>query len=192
MELREIQHQLETTLSEKRYIHSLNVAQEAVKLAGQYGGNADKAYLAGLLHDCAKEIAYEKALQLLEKYGIVVDAFLLKRGKLLHGPLGACMAQSNFGISDPEILDAIWYHTTAKANMGLLTKIIYIADFVEPGRTFEGVQELRTAVYQQGLDAGILLGLDQTIIRLVRMGQAIHPDTVHARNYLLMNQEEKR
>ena len=69
MELREIQHQLETTLSEKRYIHSLNVAQEAVKLAGQYGGNADKAYLAGLLHDCAKEIAYEKALQLLEKYG---------------------------------------------------------------------------------------------------------------------------
>lgn len=187
IELEKIKKDLEEVLSEKRYNHSLGVADEAVRLAEHYGADRDKAYVAGLVHDCAKEIENAKAKAMLtEKYGLTIDPIAMCTHKLLHGPLGACIAQKEFEIYDAEILDAIKYHTTAKANMSLLTKIIYIADYIEPNRDFDGVEELRTIAYED-IDKAILVGIDFTLDELLARGNMFHPDTVHARNWLLLH-----
>lgn len=186
MEVRKIQQRIQSTLSEKRFLHSLGVAEEAQKLALHYGASEEKAYLAGLLHDCAKEIPAEQALTMLDKYGIVVDEITKRTPRLLHGSLGACFSQAEFEITDPEILDAVRFHTTGKANMNLLTKIIYIADYIEPNRRFDGVEELRVLAYES-IDSAIIRGIDYTITDLIQSGLALHPDTIHARNYLLLS-----
>ncbi len=186
MEESKIKKYLENALSEKRFKHSLGVAEEAERLADKYGADKKKAYLAGLVHDVAKEIDTDSARNMLkDRFGIRVDPVTYNVPKLLHAPLGACLAQTEFGIFDAEILDAVKYHTTAKADMSLLTKIIYMADYIEPNRDFEGVEELRKQAYQD-LDEAIITGLDYTISELLSDGKMFHPDTVHARNYLIL------
>lgn len=186
IDIESIKNYLENNLSKKRYTHSLGVADEAVKLAEHYGADADKAYIAGLVHDCAKEVENSKAKSLLsDRYGLELDPVAMRTHKLLHGPLGTCIAQSEFGICDADILDAIRYHTTAKADMSILTKIIYIADYIEPNRDFDGVGELRELAYKD-IDEAILIGIDYTLGELLEGGNMFHPDTVHARNYLLL------
>lgn len=186
MEESKIKKYLENALSEKRFKHSLGVAEEAERLADKYGTDKKKAYLAGLVHDVAKEIDTDSARNMLkDRFGIRVDPVTYNVPKLLHAPLGACLAQTEFGIFDAEILDAVKYHTTAKADMSLLTKIIYMADYIEPNRDFEGVEELRKQAYQD-LDEAIITGLDYTISELLSDGKMFHPDTVHARNYLIL------
>ena len=186
MEESKIKKYLENALSEKRFKHSLGVAEEAERLADKYGADKKKAYLAGLVHDVAKEIDTDSARNMLkDRFGIRVDPVTYNVPKLLHAPLGACLAQTEFGIFDAEILDAVKYHTTAKADMSLLTKIIYMADYIEPNRDFEGVEELRKQTYQD-LDEAIITGLDYTISELLSDGKMFHPDTVHARNYLIL------
>lgn len=182
----EIKNQLKEILSEKRYKHSLGVADEAEKLARRYGADVHKAYLAGLVHDCAKEYDPNDMENILRtKYGISADYMSRLMPKILHGQLGACDAQSKFFIYDPEVLDAVRYHTTGKGSMSLLTKIIYIADYIEPGRDFDGVEALRKKAYEN-LDEAIILGIDETIKDLLNRGLVIHPDTVHARNDLVI------
>lgn len=186
MEESKIKKYLENALSEKRFKHSLGVAEEAERLADKYGADKKKAYLAGLVHDVAKEIDTDSARNMLkDRFGIRVDPVTYNVPKLLHAPLGACLAQTEFGIFDAEILDAVKYHTTAKADMSLLTKIIYMADYIEPNRDFNGVEELRKQAYQD-LDEAIITGLDYTISELLSDGKMFHPDTVHARNYLIL------
>ena len=186
MEESKIKKYLENALSEKRFKHSLGVAEEAERLADKYGADKKKAYLAGLVHDVAKEIDTDSARTMVkDRFGIRVDPVTYNVPKLLHAPLGACLAQTEFGIFDAEILDAVKYHTTAKADMSLLTKIIYMADYIEPNRDFEGVEELRKQAYQD-LDEAIITGLDYTISELLSDGKMFHPDTVHARNYLIL------
>lgn len=186
MEESKIKKYLENALSEKRFKHSLGVAEEAERLADKYGADKKKAYLAGLVHDVAKEIDMDSARNMLkDRFGIRVDPVTYNVPKLLHAPLGACLAQTEFGIFDAEILDAVKYHTTAKADMSLLTKIIYMADYIEPNRDFDGVEELRKQAYQD-LDEAIITGLDYTISELLSDGKMFHPDTVHARNYLIL------
>lgn len=192
MGIDDIKEYLKENLSEKRYKHSIGVAEEAVRLAERYGSDKEKAYITGLVHDCAKEIENSEAKKMLsDDYNIVLDAVTLNTHKLLHGPLGACMAQDKFGICDLEILDAIRYHTTAKASMNIFTKIIYIADYIEPNRDFDGVEDLRKLAYEN-IDEAILLGLDWTITELTEKGSMFHPDTVHARNYLLLDKMNKQ
>lgn len=192
MDIEEIKAELKRTLSEKRYIHSLGVADESKKLAKKYGANPEQAYLAGLVHDCAKEVPPQNMEDLLKnKYRIAIDAFSRMTPKILHGPLGACEAQSRFGIYDPEILDAIKYHTTGKGGMSLLSKIIYIADYIEPNRDFDGVEELRSLAYKD-IDEAIIKGIDDTIADLTSRGLLLHPDTIHARNSLIMKRAEKQ
>ena len=190
METTKIKNYLQGMLSPKRYQHSLGVAETAARLARHYGADEEKAYLAGLVLDCGKEVEPEDAAGILkERYGITADAMSLKMPRLLHGPLGACMAQSEFDIYDPEVLDAIRYHTTGKANMSLLSKIVYIADYIEPGRDFEGVDQLRELTCRD-MDAAIIQGIDFTICDLVEQGKTIHPDTVHCRNDLLVRRDQ--
>lgn len=182
----EIKTELRNILSEVRYNHSLGVASEAEKLARRYSADEGKAYIAGLVHDCAKEYPPDQMEAILKKdYGVSVDAMSRLMPKIMHGPLGALDAQKKFGIYDPEILDAIACHTTGKGNMTLLSKIIYIADYIEPNRDFEGVDRLRRLAYEN-IDEAIILGIDETIIDLIQRGLVIHPDTVHARNDLII------
>ena len=110
METTKIKNYLQGMLSPKRYQHSLGVAETPAPQARHYRADEEKAYLAGLVHDCGKEVEPEDAAGILkERYGITADAMSLKMPRLLHGPLGACMAQSEFDIYDPEVLDAIRY-----------------------------------------------------------------------------------
>lgn len=182
-----IQKYLINNLSVKRYEHSLGVANEAVQLAKKYDADAEKAFIAGLVHDCAKEIDADTSVKILkERYGIVPDDDLLFVPRLLHGLLGSCIVRSEFEIDDAEIIDAVRYHTTGKAGMNILTKIIYIADYIEPGRTYPDVDKLRRITYKN-IDEGILYSLDYTICDLVNKKISIHPDTVNCRNFLLKN-----
>ena len=189
MSIEEIKTELRSILSKKRYIHSLGVAGEAEKLARRYGADTAKAYLAGLVHDCAKEYKPDDMEKILKsEYGVSVDSMSRVMPKILHGPLGACEAQSKFGIYDPEILDAVKYHTTGKGGMCLLTKIVYIADYIEPNRDFDGVETLRKMAYDN-IDEAIIHGIDETIKDLLERGLVIHPDTMHARNDLIMKRK---
>lgn len=184
--LDEIKIELGKILSETRYRHSLGVADEAEKLARRYGIDQQKAYLAGLVHDCAKEYPPEDMEKILKKeYGISVDSMSKLMPKILHGPLGACEAQRKFDIYDPEILDAIKCHTTGKGNMSMLAKIVYVADYIEPNRVFDGVSKLRKLAYED-INEAIILGIDQTIEDLIKRGLIIHPYTINARNDLII------
>lgn len=190
--IEEIKAELKKILSEKRYVHSLGVADEARKLAAKYGVDESRAYLAGLVHDCAKEVPPQDMEGILKnKYGVSVDSMSKLTPKILHGVLGACEAQSKFGIYDPEILDAVKYHTTGKGNMSMLAKIIYIADYIEPNRDFDGVNELRRLAYKD-IDEAIIKGIDDTIRDLIERGLLLHPDTIHARNDLIIKRNQKK
>lgn len=189
MHTAEIKKKLSTALSQRRYTHSLNTAAEAERLARHYGEDAEKAYLAGLVHDCAKEIDGTEAIRLLkEEYGVMPDAVAESMPSLLHGVLGACIAKSKFDVEDADILSAIKYHTTGAAGMSLLQKIIYIADYTEPGRSYDDVDILRRIAYDD-LDAAILYAVDYTIKKLVKNGQPIHPNTVSCRNDILLRRQ---
>lgn len=190
-DIEEIKAQLKRDLSEKRYVHSLGVADEAKKLAVRYGVDPDRAYIAGLVHDCAKEVPPQDMEGILKsRYGVTVDSMSRRMPKILHGALGACEAQRRFGIYDPEILDAVKYHTTGKGGMSMMAKIIYIADYIEPNRDFDGVEHLRQLAYKD-IDEAIIKGIDDTIIDLIGRGLLLHPNTIHARNDLVIKRENK-
>ncbi len=187
----EIKSRLQERLSEKRYQHSIGVAEEGKRLAEHYGADPQKAYLAGLVHDCAKEISVSDTFSELARFGITPDAASKEAPWLLHGALGACVAKEEFGILDEEVLDAVRCHTIGKAGMSLLSKIIFIADFIEPGRTYPDVEMLRTMTYEN-LEQAMLFGIDYTINLLVGKKMILHPAMVECRNDLLIaSQKEK-
>lgn len=169
-------------LKNKRIPHVLGTEQEAVRLAERYGADVEKARVAALLHDCTKKLNMEEQLALCEQYGIELDALEQKALKLLHAKTGAEIARDVFGVDD-EIYRAIWWHTTGHANMTLLEKIIYLADYMEPTRDFPGVEDLRKACYED-LDKGLLLGLEMSIEEMTAMGNPVHHATVEARDAL--------
>lgn len=181
----EIEKYLKGILKEGRFKHSLSVRDTAVKLAKMYSVNVDKARIAGLVHDCAKNMSDEEILALVKKKSIVIDEISLKAPQLLHGVAGALVAETVFGIHDTEILDAISYHTTGRRNMTLLDKIIYIADYVEPLRNFDGVDKLRKSV-QNDLNEALLLCCNNTINYVISKGELLHQNTVDVRNDLLL------
>lgn len=184
MTIDEMKVQLEKELSPRRFTHSLNVMLTAVRLAKDYNEDGEKAAVAGLLHDCARNIRGAKVFELCEKYGIMIDEVSAVQPELLHGPLGSRIAGTVYGIEDKAVLEAIGCHTTGKYNMGLLDKIIFIADYIEPGRKFKGVEEVRKAA-RKNLDLAVLMALDKTILHVVGKKALIHTDTVKARNYII-------
>ena len=183
-------NKLKSMLSEKRYKHSLGVCDEAVKLAEKYGADTEKAYTAGILHDCAKGYDSDEQIKLCQKYGVVLDDITLACKPVIHAPLGAKIAKAEYGVNDKDVLDAIMCHTVAKENMSLLDKIIYIADMIEPMRDFDGVEELRKAAYEN-IDRAFILGLKQSIVFNAQKNKIIHPNTLSAWNYMLMNGKQK-
>lgn len=166
----------------KRIAHVQGTEQEAVSLARRWGANEVHARRAAILHDCTKYLTLEEQLRLCERYQVKLDDMERVAVKLLHSKTGAALAEHLFG-EEEEICQAICWHTTGKAGMSLLEKILYIADYMEPTRDFEGVERLRKLAYQD-LDAAVLLGTEMTIEEMVRYGNPIHPNTLAARDYL--------
>lgn len=180
----EIVEKLAKTLSPKRLRHSLGVSATAAELAERHGADPAKARLAGLLHDCARGMPSNLLLQKAEAFAIVLNDVELREPALLHAPVGAKLAGTEYGIDDPEILSAIRWHTTGGPAMGLLDEIIFLADYIEPGRDFAGVDKPRSLALTD-LDAALLAVYDQTLIHLVEKRGLIHPATIEGRNSLL-------
>jgi nicotinate-nucleotide adenylyltransferase len=170
-------------LKPKRMPHVLGTEQEAIRLARQYGADVTDARIAALLHDCTKKLDMEEQLNLCRRYHIELDELEQRALKLLHSKTGAEIARDVFGVKD-EIYEAIRWHTTGKADMTLLEKVIYMADYVEPTRDFPGVERLRAAVHTD-LDKGLLMGLSDSIAEMEERGNPVHHNTIEARDYLL-------
>ncbi|MCM1363491.1 MAG: bis(5'-nucleosyl)-tetraphosphatase (symmetrical) YqeK [Faecalibacterium sp.] len=173
-------------LKEKRYIHSLNVADSAVYLAEKYGGDRDKAYIAGLLHDVTKNEIPDNQLQMLTDNGIILSQTELNNPKLWHAMSGAVYAEKVLGITDKEILGAIRYHTTGKAGMTLLEKIVYIADYISAERDYEDVDVMRELA-DESLDKAALYALKFSLKSLSKKEKLIHTDSVEFYNELIIS-----
>ncbi len=167
----------------KRHAHILGVEEEAARLTQRWGGDEDIARRAGILHDCTKYWPMERHLACCKQYGIPLDDLELRSEKLLHSKTGACMAKYVFGQPD-EVYDAIFYHTTGKGDMTTLEKIIYLADYMEPNRDFDGVEQLRTLAYED-LDAAVALGCEMSIQEMEEKGREVHPNTIAALESLI-------
>lgn len=172
-------------LKNKRIPHVLGTEQEAIHLALRYGADVEKARVAALLHDCTKKLEMEDQILLCRQYGIELDDLESNALKLLHAKTGAAIARDVFGV-DEEIYSAIYWHTTGRAHMTLLEKVMYLADYIEPTRDFPGVDELRTACYQD-LDKGLKMGLEMTIQEMHDRGNPVHRATLEADEYLKGN-----
>ena len=178
-----INQNLHGVLKPTRFEHTQNVAVEAANLAKFWGADVEKAYTAGLLHDCAKDFPPEKTLELCQKYDIELDDVMKHQLDLVHSFLGAVIAQNDYLINDIEILNAIKYHTTGKPEMSLLEKIIYIADVIEPARKpYKGLEEIRKLSYEN-LDKAMYIALNSTIDYNREKLRMIHSLSLSALNY---------
>ena len=166
----------------KRIPHVQGCEEEAVRLARHWGADTAHARRAAILHDCTKYLNLEEQLQLCERYGIELDDMERGAVKLLHAKTAAALAKHVFGQPE-EVCQAIYWHTTGKADMTLLEKILYIADYMEPSRNFEGVERLRDLAYAD-LDKAVLLGTEMTVEEMKGYGNPVHPNTLKARDFL--------
>ena len=183
MELSQMEQKLQGMLSEKRYRHSLGVMETAVKMAQIFGVSPKQAQLAGLLHDCAKDIDKSIMPKMCEKLGVHLDPVKLEQRSLIHADLGAKIAEYAFGIEDTEILDAIRYHTLGRPNMTVLEKILYIADFTEPNRkSFPGLDELRK-LSEEDLDLAMLRAVESSINYVKSQGNLLHEQSVKTQKF---------
>ena len=172
-------------MKQKRVPHVMGVEEESVRLAEHWGADPMLARRAAILHDCTKYLELEEQLELCRQYGVELDPLEQQAVKLLHSKTGACIARAVFGEPD-EVYEAIYWHTTAKADMTLLEKIIYMADYIEPNRDFEGVERLRHLAYTD-LDKALLLGVETTIQEMQERRLPIHQKTIEARTWLRAN-----
>lgn len=172
---------LKTKLSSYRFVHSLEVAKSAVYLAEKYGGDKEKMYLAGLLHDILKEADREETFFYIKKYGMKLTKLEENTKKLWHAPVGAEFIKNELHIEDEEIITAVRYHTTGRRNMTLGEKILFIADFISADRDYNGADEMRERA-EKSLEYAMDMGLSFTIADLVEQGRPIHPDTIDAYN----------
>lgn len=178
-----IQEQLKRALDEPRFEHTLGVMYTAGCMAMAHGYDIQKAMLAGLLHDCAKCMTHEERLTLCEAYHVEVTASELENKALLHAKAGAILAKIEYDITDVDILHAIAVHTTGEPNMNMLDKIIYIADYIEPGRDKAPNLELVRSLAYKDLDACMAQILYDTLNYLNTRGGLIDPTTAEAHEF---------
>ena len=185
MDYTDIKNKLKEDLSQERYLHSIGTADCASELARIYGEDEGKAYLAGLLHDCAKCFPKEKLLEMTEKY-VPIEISERENYKTLHAPVSAYVAQKDFGVTDSEILSAIRWHTLGKLDMTNFEKIIFLADKIEPNtRDKSYAQNIKSVLKEQnGLNKAILMCYKETIKSLVARDLKICTLTVEIYNKL--------
>lgn len=171
-------------LSQKRFKHTTSVVEAALTLSYRYGVNLRKTYLAAMLHDYAKELKEDEKRTLCKEFAIPLDDIQEKNINLMHGQLSAKLSQKEFGINDPEILDAISYHNTGRAGMSLLEKIIKVADTIEANRkSYPALEEIRT-LSVSNLDRAVYTSIESGISFTQKKGHTVHPYGTAALQYL--------
>jgi predicted HD superfamily hydrolase involved in NAD metabolism len=184
-----IKEYLRNTLSAKRYLHSENTALTAEKLAKIYNIDSQKAYTAGLVHDCTREIEIKIQQNMLVALGIQVDELTYNNKELLHAHTAESIIRDKFRIIDEEIISAVRFHTTGKEDMTLFEKVLFLSDVVEPTRNFPGVDYLRQLSIED-VDEALLAAFDSSIKFLMGKRSLIHTNTFLARNYILKHFKE--
>ncbi|GIO35918.1 HD domain-containing protein [Paenibacillus antibioticophila] len=179
-------------MPEKRWRHVEGVMTTSVSLAKRYGADPEKADLAALLHDLAKFWPMERQEAVMLEHGLQPELLQYDR-QLLHAEIGAYVAEQEYGIRDEEVLNAVRYHTSGREQMTLLDKIVCLADYIEPGRNFPGVDQIRELA-EHNLEKALICGFDSTISFLLQQGKIIFPLTVIARNSLIreLNEQKER
>lgn len=191
MELHEIEEKLREKQNHKRFRHTMGVQYTAICLAMRYEQDMEKASYAGLLHDCAKHMSNDKLLQKCRKHQIPVSEAEEHNPFLLHAKVGAWLSEHKYGINDPEILGAITFHTTGRPEMTMLEKIVFTADYIEPGRDHApNLTELRKLAFVD-LDEAVCKILEQTLDYLKSGGGEIDPTTEQTYQYYLRLTEQK-
>lgn len=188
MKLGKIQEKLKKVQNERRYEHTLGVAYTATCLAYRYGEDPEKARLAGLLHDCAKHLSGEKALEMCVKYDLPVNNIEKNNPFLLHGKVGALIAQKKFNVDDEDILNAITYHTTGRPGMSLLEKIIYVSDYIEPNRDFASNLDTVRNLAFENLDMALMKILEDILKHLLDKNLPTDPMTQKTFDYYIKEQ----
>lgn len=176
---------LREKLDEYRYVHSINVSETSAELARKYGADEKKAYEAGLLHDIMKNADKEETFALFEKYGEKLTELEKKSPKLWHAIAGSVYCKYELEIDDEDVISAIRYHTTGRAGMTELEKVLFTADFISADRNYNGVEEMREKA-QISLDEAMTEGLRFTIDELCNALKPVHPDTIDAYNDILL------
>lgn len=180
---------LKSLLTKKRYMHIKGVVDMSVELAYKYGENVEKCRLAAILHDYAKQFSYDEIETFVKSNNLIVDDLELASKELIHSKIAAKIAKDKYGIEDEDILNAISFHTTGRAGMSMLEKIIFIADSIEEGRKYPNVDSIRKIALID-IDHTMLCILNNTISYLLNSGLKIHPNSVIARNYFLDKNKE--
>lgn len=183
--LNQIMQDLKENLSEKRYLHSVSTMEKAKELANQYNQDELIVMLTALAHDNAKEMTDEDYFEYAKQNNIELNELDKLETICLHGKIGADIAGKKYGFTK-EMQDAIYYHTTGRANMTLLDKLVFLADKTEDRREGEDAQKLRTIMNEEGLDRAILWDIDFfSIPKFIKNQRIIHPESIYARNYII-------
>lgn len=181
---------IKNRMGQRRYTHSVNVSESAVELAKLYGADVEKAETAGILHDCCKEIPKDEMLQIMTDSGIILDAVEQGTSKLWHAIAGSVYVRDVLGIKDEDIVNSIRYHTTGRAGMSLLEKVIFIADFISAERDYDGVEIMREKAFNC-LEDAMLFGLQFTITDLAKRKLTIHSNALACYNDTIITLEKK-
>lgn len=170
-------------LKYERFIHTLGVAETAAALAVRHGCDMHKAETAGILHDCAKYMDVDKMETLCRKEGLEISSLERGNASLLHSKAGSILARIKYGVEDPDILEAIRYHTTGKPDMTMMEKIVFIADYIEPGRDqAPHLDEIRKAAFED-LDQALCMILRDTLSYLKKNEREIDSLTQKTYDY---------
>lgn len=188
--LDEVRLRMGRILSDRRLQHTLRVEQEAAELARIWKEDEYEARLAALLHDCAREMPVEKQLNLLEKYGIIIQYDSKEYPQLLHALTGSVLALREYG-APPSVAQAIRSHTLGSPGMSLLDKILFIADSIEPGRAYPGLEQLREKA-RRDLDSAVIDNMEQTCAYVCAQGKRPHPDAYLALDAMKREKNNER
>lgn len=181
----EIYEVVKERLSEKRFYHSECVVERCIEYAKIYGVDIEKARIAGIAHDVAKEIPKEEQVEIAETYGVKLDDIEKRQIPLIHAKLGAEIARNEFGCTD-DICEAIKWHTTGKENMSILEKIVFMADATGKDRTFENTEYLYNLA-KENINEAIIQLLKECITDVMNRSLLVHPDSIKAFNYMILN-----
>lgn len=187
----EIKKDLIEDISQNRYQHTLRVVETCKKLSKIYGADLIKTEIAALLHDSAKFSCEEKIFNKARELDALDDEIYIYNKDIIHAPLASKIAKDKYNIQDEDILNAIKYHTTGRKNMSLLEKVIFIGDFIEPSRNFDGIGKIRNLAFVD-LDKSLLLALNTNLKFLLKKEKLISRDTIEARNYLMMREIDEK
>lgn len=177
---------LKKRLTDWRFKHSVNVSAEAVRLAEKYGGDVEKAEFAGLMHDVMKDAGKKEQLEIMQRYGVEMNDVEKNAPSLWHAIAGAVYLEKELGITDTDILNAVRYHTTARAGMSLLEKIIYIADYTSAERDYDGVEHMREAC-NISLELAMEEALVFSIEEQLKKHAPVEPHTCAAYNEIMLS-----